>query len=438
MTTKTRRPRRTIRQRAKLAPTFPDTLRTSERSTLNRCRQRWDWGYNGKLRPRREAPALRFGTLIHKALEIWYDPDRAHRRTLLAELRLKPGRALRLSVIFDALYEAELAATQKEWMKWRDEEDEWHEYHQLGMVMLSGYLEHWGNAAQYNDGEFVVLAVEQRFQTMIPVPSGKAALISPSPKFYVGTVDRVLYHLPSRRLLFGDYKTTKNDPTKNKHLSLDEQAGAYWALGPDWLRDEAPDRVRRELFKASEHLPPQHRKAITEFRFDGILYDFLKKDLPDDRPVDEQGYAVNKPKKDSLVYKARVLDIPNCRGMKVDELIEAIDSRMGEVGWAHTNLGEVSKKQPGPLFHRETVFRDAADRTNVLNRIYEDAKEIGKLRTGELAMKKSPDRFICIGCQFVDMCELHETGADWEAFRAGMYETYNPYSTYEIDWDELN
>ena len=49
-----------------LDPEAPQ-LRTSERTTFKRCLWQWDRNYNDRLRPIREAPALRFGTLIHKA-----------------------------------------------------------------------------------------------------------------------------------------------------------------------------------------------------------------------------------------------------------------------------------------------------------------------------------------------------------------------------------
>lgn len=383
MPTRTRRPRRRA-QISTVRTNFPDTLRTSERGNLNRCRQRWNWAYNEQLRLKMERPALRFGTLIHKALEYYYgDKNQARRKPI------HPAKT------FLRMYDEELEETQRDWPNWRDEDDEWHSYRELGEAMLIGYVDHWRAAPHYNEREYLVLAVEQRFATPIRIPPREPALVAPSPTVYVGTIDRILYHLPSRRLLFGDYKTTKNDPTKNAHLALDEQAGAYWALGPNWLAHEAPPSLRKRIMDKVAYLPRAHRRAVEEFRFDGIMYDFLKKSLPDDRPVDKDGYSLN-------------LD------------------------------GSISKRQQGPLFHREPVFRDDGDRRNVLRRIYEDAKEIGKLRTGDLAIKKSPDRFICIGCQFIDMCEVHETGADWEAMRDGLYTHWEPYDTYYIDWDELD
>lgn len=323
---------------------------------------------------------MRFGTLIHRTLEHFYGPHNQQRRK-----PIHPAKT------FARLYDQELEESQREWRNWRDEEDVWHTHRELGIAMMEGYVKEW----KEQDKEYIVLSTEQRFQTEILVPRGEPKLPELSPVLCVGTLDKVLYHLPSRRLLFGDYKTTKNDPTKTPWLALDEQAGAYWAYGPAWLALEAPESLRRAMLAAVAHLPPAHRKAVATFKFDGILYDFLKKDLPDDRPTDAQGYALN-------------LD------------------------------GSISKRQPGPLFHRELIYRDAGDRKNVLHRIYEDAKEIGMVRAGQLAVKKSPDRFICIGCQFRDLCELHETGAaGWKEFKKQMYTTYDPYDSYYIDWDEL-
>lgn len=380
MPTKTaRRPRR-----APAKPKHPDTLRTSERNALNRCRQRWDWSYNDQLKPKREAPALRFGTLVHKALEVYYDPHKVRRP--------KPLRRMQLPDLFEHFYEKELEATMEEWRNWKDEDDEWHTYRELGVVMCAGYVDHFAPV----DDEYIVLAVEQRFETPILVPRGESPLTYPSPINYVGTLDRILFHLPSKRLLFGDYKTTGTDPTKTKHLILDEQAGAYYALAPSWLETRSPESLRRSIARQTAHLPAASRKAVREWRFDGILYDFLKKALPDDRPQNAEGYYLNQ-------------------------------------------NGSVSKMQPGPLFHRELAYRDEGDRQRVLQRIYEDAVEIGQMRKGEMAIKKSPDRFICIGCPFIDLCELHETQASgWEEFRDFTYTQYNPYSVYEIDADELN
>ena len=38
----------------------------------------------------------------------------------------------------------------------------------------------------------------------------------------------------------------------------------------------------------------------------------------------------------------------------------------------------------------------------------------------------------CKFCEFRDMCELHETGNDWEMFKEATYGNWDPYSDHEI------
>ena len=59
---------------------MPDKLivRTSDRGTFRRCRELWN--FTSKIRENWEyvpgVEALDFGTAIHAALEVYYDPDR--------------------------------------------------------------------------------------------------------------------------------------------------------------------------------------------------------------------------------------------------------------------------------------------------------------------------------------------------------------------------
>jgi PD-(D/E)XK nuclease superfamily len=361
-----------------------ELLRTSERLMFNRCRWQHDMAYTRRLQPKRAAPALRFGTLIHRALELHYQPRPVQSK------RKRPS----LPALFEIEYHRELAQTQEDWPNWRDDNDEWHTFLALGVAMLTGYAERWAE----QDKEYITLATEQTFQYPIiqPEQSLKAGELMPatSPTTYVGTLDRVLYHRPTRRLLFGDYKTTGTDPTKVSHLALDDQAGAYWAIAPAWLAHGAPDALRRRIDRRVQALPASARRAVLDretgmLRFDGILYDFLYKRLPDERPKNKDHQSLNQD-------------------------------------------GSISKMQPLPLFHRETVYRDAADRKQVIQRIYDDAAEIGAVRAGSMRLKKSPDMYHCRFCAYRDICELHETGSDWQAMADVTMHTWNPYDAHEI------
>jgi len=47
-------------------------LRTSERTMLRDCPQKWYWSQVEGLEPNRTSPALWFGTAVHEGLAQWY------------------------------------------------------------------------------------------------------------------------------------------------------------------------------------------------------------------------------------------------------------------------------------------------------------------------------------------------------------------------------
>jgi hypothetical protein len=155
---------------------------------------------------------------------------------------------------------------------------------------------------------------------------------------------------------------------------MDEQVGAYWTFGPRWLR--------------------LHGYLKDDGDLDGILYNWLRKAIKkDDGQWDTLGRRLNKD-------------------------------------------GSISKRQPTAFFDRQLTFRGEFERNRVKQRVKQE------LRDMQLAIA-DPDRFVyknpgpqfmpnCKFCSFRDMCELHETGNDWKPFRAAAFETWKPYSSYEV------
>lgn len=316
-------------------------LRTSERLAFARCRQLWWWAWQEGYRAKLPGPALRFGTLVHKALELRYPPG----------VKRGPHPA----TTFEQLYEEEL----KEAMGYgfRDEDGTWNDAGELGVALLTAFVDQFGK-----DEEWRVISSEQTFQVRL-----SQNIAGGHPLYYVGTLDGIWKHRSSSHIVVKEWKTT--DQFWFKHLPLDEQAGSYWAFATPWLK-------RKKILKPEDDLK-------------GILYTFLRKSMPDDRPVNAEGLALNKD-------------------------------------------GSVSKRQPSPLFHRELVFRDAYDRRMIRARTLAQAAEMEMIRRGQLAVWKSPGRFNCAGCPFIGPCELHETGADYKPLLRSHYEVYNPYSAHEV------
>lgn len=326
-------------------------VRTSERQTFNRCEWQWWRSYNDQLTPITDAPALRFGTLIHEALELRYPPG--------IKRGPKPAET------FEKLYEAELEEAGK--LGFRDADGTWADAAQLGVAMLENYIREYGR-----DEDWKVLASEMTFAVPVLDPDTGQPLFE-----YVGTMDGVWQNRMDGGVRINDYKTTTNDPIKEAQgkYVLDEQATAYWTWGVDYL-------IENKLLK------PRELESL-----DGMLYTFLYKAAPDERPKNTQGQALNKD-------------------------------------------GTVSQRQPVPRFHRELVYRDREQTDRARRRAVRQFKRMEAIRQGTLEPYKSPGTGYpdqqCKACAFFDLCELDEAGADWQDLADVSMKRWEPYGAHEV------
>jgi hypothetical protein len=325
---------------------------------------------------------------VHLALEAYYLPG------------FKRGPAPALT--FERLYDEDLKDSFKAGI--RDEDGEWLEMGELGVLMLEEYTSHYGS-----DERWEIIATEQPFHWPVYDDSGKLLFT------YVGVVDLIVRDRVTGHYYMVDHKTCKDDPTKkNSALALDEQTGAYWSYGQDALR--------------------YTRKIPGGLKLDGILFNFLRKGVPDLRPKNNLGQSLNKPSKEQLLayYDRQHRALPEGSGarggVKVEDLME-------DLGTKAFTLGSVSEKQPTALFHREPVYRDDFDAEMVRSRILAQAQQMRFMRKGKLPVYKVPGTLHnphCKWCPFMDMCELHETGADWETFRDQTMTVWSPYDQHAI------
>jgi hypothetical protein len=187
---------------------------------------------------------------------------------------------------------------------------------------------------------------------------------------YVGTIDGVWRHMPSGKIRFAEHKTAAS--ISASALPMDEQVGAYWTYGPRWLR-------LKGILKEDE-------------RLDGVLYNWLRKAIKDENGSwDEQGRKLNKD-------------------------------------------GTVSKRQPPKYFDRQLTFRGDFEAERVKERVRHEVEDMLAARGNPDMIYKNPGpQFMpnCKFCSFRDMCELHETGNDWEAFKKAAFTTWEPYAAHE-------
>lgn len=337
-------------------------LRNSERGTFKRCRFLWDVGYNRRLSPHYSSPPLRFGTLIHETFASYY----------IVGTERGPNPV----TTFEQLYEKDME--EAEAFGWRDEDGKWFNAGELGVSMLTNYLNEYGA-----DDEWEVLVTEHPYRTIIYHPNcaicdqeifeGDCSAQCPGPQrnpwfAQTGILDGVWRHRRKKNHnVVVDHKTAGSINTR--YLVMDDQAGSYWTWGVDYLR---------EMNLLGERM-----------KLDGMMFNFLRKAMKDERPQNDKGQYLNKD-------------------------------------------GSVSKQQPSPYFLRHYTWRDEFDREEQRRRAVGEWREMELVRAGELAVTKSPSAPNCNGCWLLDACELHETGNDWEAFLKQTTKPWEPYSQHEI------
>lgn len=315
-------------------------VRTSERTSFKQCRQQWWWGYEERRMAKRDKPALRFGTLVHVSLAAYYKPGR----------RRGPHPAK----TFVQLYKDELEAGAPQlYMKGDENTATRIEANEFGNEILKHYIEVYGK-----DDRYEIIQPEQSFQLDIHHPKTGKYLFT-----YVSQMDAVIKDLHTRKIGLFEHKTSATTSPFGAPLTLDEQASAYWTFGTMWL-------------KATGKIPEDED-------LDFMLYNFLRKAMPDTRDKNDEGLSLNKD-------------------------------------------GTVSKRQPPPYFRREYVMRGHEERVEVFRRALNEFREMQMVRDGKLAVYKAPGRH-CGYCQFRDPCEVHEVGSDYEAIFDNMFTTWDPY-----------
>lgn len=368
----------------------PVMVRTSERTMFLKCRQAWWWSYVEQRKPLDTwSPALIFGDMIHRALAEYYIP----------ETRKERRRGPHPAQTFKKIYNAVDAAPRQFSVKVDDEK--WVEAEDLGIEMMENYVDEWRD----EDKDILILYPEMPFQyNFADNETGEHLCI------YVGTTDSLIMRLSTKEIGLFEHKTAGTIDTG--HLFIDEQAGTYWDLIPRWLQEE-------EIFDP---------KKMPEFKF--MLYNYMRKAQKDTRTQNAAGQYLNLPTKEDLVAGLQAKKILHKDGKPVEKMTK--DNLLilcADVGLNPDLLGQPSKSQPPPLFHREVVFRGEHEREMTHQRITEHVRDMNACRAGEIPHYKAPSKD-CKFCEWRDLCELHEQGDDWKELRKYTTAKWSPYAAH--------
>jgi len=370
-------------------------LRTSERRAFKRCQRAWWWGYREGFKPvGAESTPLWFGTGVHLALAEWYLPGVKRGPHPAETFEAFAGDAMR-SIKVSQATEERVA--------------EYEDGSALGVRLMEEYVKEYGK-----DSSWHFIQAEKTFSLDIPWPGNnrqQAYVVDPDSGLlvvYKGTYDGVYRDLVDGRIKLLETKTAKAIQTG--HLSIDDQAGSYWAVATATLRAEG-------LIKQDESIA-------------GIQYNFIRKGLPDTRPRDPQGYATNKPVKADF---GAALGLPE--GKELNKLsipkLEDMAAKRGLVV-----LGERSKVQPAPIFQRHLIHRTSVERATQLRRIQSEAVQMQLVRDGTVESTKNPTRDCQWDCSFFNICELEERGGDWQSLAKIAYRRQDPYADHRKSAEE--
>lgn len=321
--------------------------------------------------------------MIHEALAQWYVPGKKRGRN--------PAEA------FIEIYDTDAEEHGGRGFEQFDDDGNKFDARELGWAMCCAYLDQYGN-----DDDWIVLQPEMAFQIDVYDKQGRYLCT------LVGTVDGPMRNKRTGRVVLFEHKTAKSISEVRINSGYGEQGLTYWWALNLWL---------------------QHLGELKEGELiDSVMYNFLRKGFPDERPRNAAGHCLNKPGKDALIAALAAQDIYLPGRPTVDLLTAACV----EQGIDPDLLGEVSAKQPSPLFDRQELILGEHELLQFQRRLRMQAYEMNMVRDGKIPIYKNPTKDCDWDCPFKFACEIHEMGGDYEAVLEFEFKEWSPYEAHEL------
>lgn len=337
-------------------------IHTSDIGTFKHCRRRWGWSspIRANLRPATKNGvqfALWFGTGVHYALELHYDPI----------LKRDPVE------VFKTWYGTELDRLNEEASDFMGNNIEtFDNYYDMGISMLTYYRDVYAPANDY----FEVVAAESDFA----IPLGFNA-IDPrdgeiKPVYYCGKRDAII-RIEENEYAIMDHKTA-TAPSEDyfTKLEMDEQCGGYlWAT-----------RVEAEIYD----LPWKDAKYV--------LYNVLEKG------------CIKQP---SVLQSGKGLSVDRQKEFTTPELFRQSLTERNMWSWFESNAKAqdyLEFLETRQFCRRAVVRRSPTELTNMGSMITAVARD---MLNPEAVLYPTPsDSWYCIYCPFRGPCLATNDGSD--------------------------
>jgi len=321
-------------------------VRSHERIDYKRCPKKWYWKWRKGLVPKALSfGPLELGTWVHDAFAGWYGEGTTRNGILLDHFTMHAEMGMQL-------------AQEEGCPDYLIEKAE--ELIGLGSAMMRAYTIEYGD-----DPAVYVLGAEIPLDFSIPIGDGTTAhhLLKPD----------LVYQDTQGDAWLMEHKTATT--IRTGHLVIDDQARPYGVMAEAALR-------KAGILRQGQHVR-------------GIMYNFIRKTLPDLRPRDAAGKALNKD-------------------------------------------GTVSRRQTAPMFLRHPVRLTRAAKAATLRRLQDEVIEIAvmglMLRANQASdprvvdrLGKTPHSSCERFCQYFPICVAEENGMDTRDMERLMYVRQNPY-----------
>lgn len=353
---------------AELKRNAPYSIHVSDVKSFLRCRRQWDWSSSlrGNLEPIKTPIYFLQGRGIHWALATYYEtgehPTRVYQRFAVATLQEEEQR---MGYLYHSI-KAEREALMN-----------------IGVGMLDNYWD-WIHSTERPDDVWETIATEIDFSVPVLNPHGRES----SRIVFEGTMDGLMRHRETGSLWIREYKSIGREP-KVSSLQIDLQNTLYaYAL-----------------------------QTLLGEPIAGIMYRFLRKDVPDSPTRLKKG-EFSKAKSQMTTYgrymatlrdEAKQLieaqDPSKLNDRAIDRVLAALVGQytdflqyLKEVGYSHYFIDIPIRKTPAELL-------------NAARELWVIGLE---MTHAGIDVYSSPDGWKCDFCSFRDPCLAMNSDADYE------------------------